>query len=111
MITIVRYKNLGSLNQIIPTYMKLVQPYLYPQGAKPVFIRPDTLQHNEEIATRFLLSGTNDSDNEYTVAYFRADAAPPAYSLVFSQHIIAGMESPSETLYHTWINDLRAVKL
>jgi hypothetical protein len=111
MITIVRYKNLGSLDQIIPTYMKLVQPDLYPPGAKPIFIKPDSPQHKEEIATRFLLTDTNGSDHEYTVAYFRADGVPPAYALLFSQHVFAGMDSPSQTLYESWINDLRAVKL
>jgi hypothetical protein len=111
MITIVRYKNVASLDQVIPTYMKLVQPSLYPQGAKPVFITPDSPQHKQEIATRFLLSAANASDNEYTVAYFRADDTPPAYSLIFSQHITPGMDSPSQHLYESWINDLRSVKL
>jgi hypothetical protein len=111
MITIVRYKQLGSLNEVMPTYMKLIGPSIYPRGAQPVFIKPDASQHKEEIATRFILSGTDASNNEYTVAYFRADATPPAYALVFSQHIVAGMDTPSMTLYHSWINDLRAVKL
>jgi len=109
MVTIIQYKDLSSIRQVIPRYLSVIRPYLG-SDARPQWVTPKNPVHKEAMATRLVLSAPDNSESEYVVAYFFSDGRKPAYAIVFSQHIPLPYGTPTMAQYGKWLNDMQAIR-
>ena len=109
MVTIIRYKDLSSIRQVIPRYFATIRPYLG-SDAHPQWVTPKHALHKEAMATRLVLSTPDNSESEYVVAYFFSNGQKPAYAIIFSQHIPLPYGTPTMAQYGRWLDDMQAIR-